>query len=390
MHSRKVLLLSVILILLFASSEERIHASVNPTIQWNLLDVGTASAWNITQGSPDVVVAVIDSGVDITHPDLVNQCWVNIDEIPDNGKDDDNNGYIDDLIGWDFRDYDNNPIPGHNHGTKVAALIVADDDNDLLVGVAPKIKIMPIRFLDNNNAFGPDDWGIFNEAIDYAVDNGADIIQMSIQANGIPPTSFYNSVKRAYNFGVIIISVTGNKVPSHQYGVTYPGKYPEVIAVSATTKNHINASFSLTGDENEICAPGENIYFMPPYFVEDDPYFDGTSFAAPLVSGAIALMLSINNTLSIEEVRSILHNTSTDLGPIGKDPYYGYGLLNVSKAVEYVASITNTSLTTTVNSSSDTMSSDPKTSLISGFDLTVSLVCLCVAIIEKKKPEIPT
>ncbi|MHA1971755.1 MAG: S8 family serine peptidase [Candidatus Hodarchaeales archaeon] len=372
-------LLFITIFLLFTLFGERNYASINPTIQWNLVDVWTAEAWNVTQGSPEIVVAIIDSGVDISHPDLVNQCWVNIDEIPNNGKDDDNNSYIDDLIGWDFRSNDNDPSPGHSHGTFVAGLIAADDDNDLLVGVAPKIKIMPIRFLDNNNLFSGSDWGMFSQAINYAIDNGADIIQMSIQAYGVPPYSFYESIRRAYEEGVFVVSVVGN----FEDHVTYPGKYAEVIAVSATKEDGTIASFSSPGDENEICAPGENVFSIKPYSTSL-VMGSGTSFAAPLVSGAIALMLSINRTLPIEEAREILHNTSTDLGPAGKDINYGYGLLNVSKAVEYVASITNINITTTVNSTSAVTSTDTNTSQVPGLDLLISFVCLNIVILKKR------
>jgi subtilisin family serine protease len=329
------------------------QSSIDPNIQWNLIDVGAIKAWNYTQGSPNIVVAVIDSGIDFSHPDLTNQSWANPGEIPDNNIDDDNNGYIDDIIGWDFRGNDNDPSPGHVHGTFVAGLIAADNDNDIIIGIAPNIRLMAIRFLDDGNAFGPQDWGMFINALQYAVDNGARIIHLSIQANGIPPDSFQTAIKRAYEKGVVIISVTGNN-QQNLGNVTYPGNYSEVIAVSAVNQNHERAYFSLTGDQNEICAPGEDVFSILPNNII--PKSDsGTSFAAPLVTGTIALMLSLNNSLPIETIRTILHETSTDLGPAGKDSDYGYGLLNASAALErvytnyYNASdnSNNTSLTTT-------------------------------------------
>ncbi|MFX0123919.1 MAG: S8 family serine peptidase [Candidatus Hodarchaeota archaeon] len=308
-----------------------VFSSLDPDVQWNLIDVGVSKAWNFTQGRSDIVVAVIDSGIDFSHPDLVNQSWKNPDEIPDNGLDDDENGYVDDVTGWDFRDNDNDPSPGHRHGTFVAGLIAADDDNHITVGIAPNIRLMALRFLNDQNRFEGGDWDMFIEALDYAVDNGADILQLSIQADGVPPESFHTAITRVYNRGVVIVSVTGN----NQDEVTYPGKYSEVIAVSATTKERKIAYFSSPGDQNEICAPGYNVTSIYPGLWTPQTG-SGTSFAAPLVSGAIALILSLNNTLTIETIRSILHETSTDLGTSGKDPIFGYGLLNVSAALEKV------------------------------------------------------
>jgi len=205
---------------------------LNPDFQWHLMEIGAEEAWNYTRGNQEITVAVIDSGLDFSHPDLSNQSWVNLEEIENNGIDDDGNGYIDDINGWDFRDNDNNPSPGHHHGTFVAGLIAADDDNNLSVGIAPNVKLMDLRFLDNNNAFGGGDWGMFADAIDYARENGAHIIHLSIQAYGIPPSSFHSAIKRAYESDIVIVSVTGN----NEDHVTYPGNYSEVIAVSAITK----------------------------------------------------------------------------------------------------------------------------------------------------------
>ncbi len=317
-------------------SPEKIYCIINPEFQWNLLDVGSENAWYYTQGSSDIVVAVIDSGIDFTHPDLVNQSWINANEIPANGIDDDNNGYIDDFIGWDFRNNDNDPSPGHPHGTFVAGLIAADNDEDIIVGIAPNIKLMAIRFLDNDNSFSIHDWGMFAEAIDYAVTNGADIINLSIQALATPPKELYDAIKRAYDKGVIIVGVTGNKIGLKEH-VHYPGNYSEVIAVSATSQSREIADFSCRGEQNEICAPGDEVYSIQPN--KWTPQLDsGTSFAAPLVSGAIALMLSINSELSIDSIRTVLHETSIDLGDSGKDPSYGYGLLNVHAALEALIS----------------------------------------------------
>ena len=349
----------------------KVLSTLDPEIQWNLIDVGADKAWNYTQGRSNIVVAVIDSGIDFTHPDLVNQSWRNTDEIPDNGIDDDSNDYVDDIVGWDFRENDKDPSPGHPHGTFVAGLIAADDDNNISVGIAPNIRLMALRFLNDQNRFGGGDWDMFIETVDYAVDNKADIIQLSIQADGVPPESFHTAIKRAYNSGVVIVSVTGN----NEDDVTYPGRYPEVIAVSATTKGREIASFSSPGEENEICAPGYNVTSIYPakWTLQIG---SGTSFAAPLVSGAIALMLSLNNTLSVNTIRTILHETCTDLGITGKDPIFGYGLLNVSAALEKVVIEHNNGTTniSTETSTSKTFMND--TTSINGFSGILFLVLL--------------
>ncbi|MHA1237044.1 MAG: S8 family serine peptidase [Candidatus Hodarchaeales archaeon] len=302
-------------------------------IYWNLQDVGIPEAWEYTNGSPDIIVAIIDSGVDVNHPDLMNASWINPGEIPSNGWDDDQNGYIDDIKGWDFcgenQNEDNDPspppsTPASKHGTFIAGLIAGDDDNDLFVGVAPNIKIMSLRFLRSDLSFWASDWPNLVKAIDYAVDNGAQIINISMQAYGIPPDYVYEAIQRAYAAGVILVSVTGN----NEDHVTYPGNYSEVIAVSATTSTREIADFSSQGDQNEICAPGEDVYSITGYNLSIVTG-SGTSYATPLVSGAIALLLSLNSSLSNNEVRTLLQESCIDLGEIGKDPIFGYGLLDI-------------------------------------------------------------
>ncbi|MHA1941444.1 MAG: S8 family serine peptidase [Candidatus Hodarchaeales archaeon] len=317
---------------------------------WNIEEVGIPEAWQYTKGSPEIIVAVIDSGIDFSHPDLVNSSWINQGERPNNGWDDDNNGYIDDIVGWDFREGDYNPSPplppseGSKHGTFIAGLIAAANDNDLFVGIAPNVRIMDLRFLTSDLQFYANDWPKLVRAIDYAIDNGAHIINLSLQANGIPPEEVYNAIKRAYDANISIVGVTGNS----ENFVTFPGNYSEVIAVSATDNLRNIAEFSAYGFQNEICAPGQEVYSITGYKTTIVTG-NGTSFAAPLVSGAIALMLSLNSSLTVAEIREILHTTCIDLGTEGKDPFYGYGLLNIPAALSKVSpsiTITNTTSTT--------------------------------------------
>ena len=365
------------LILLCSINVTSITSSLSPKYHWNLIDIGIEDAWEYTKGNSDITVAVIDTGVDFTHLDLVNQSWKNLGEITDNGKDDDGNGYIDDTNGgWDFRDDDNDPSPilgsqGFNHGTYISGLIAADDDNDISVGVAPNIRIMALRFLNIDFGWGPGDWPMFINAIDYAIDNNADIIHMSVQAISTPPVSFKEAIQRAYQKQIPVVSVTGNSnVWPFTSDVRYPGNYPEVIAVSATNQSHELADFSCFGSQNEICAPGEAVYSIEPNS-NDLILNSGTSFAAPLVSATIALILSVNSTIPIEEIRTILHEACTDLGSVGKDDYFGYGLLNVSAALRNVTE-TYGNVSTSIQGSESTT-----TNRINGFE-SFNMVCIAI------------
>lgn len=340
----------VFIVLFFYFSSVASSSAFTSSYYWNIEEVGIPEAWQYTNGSTDIIVAIIDSGVDFSHPDLINSMWENPKEIPNNGYDDDHNEYIDDIIGWDFLDGDNNPSPppppteASKHGTFVAGLISADNDENLFTGVAPNIKIMPLRFLRSDLSFLVSDWPKLVEAIDYAIEMGAHIINLSLQANGIPPEEVHNAIKRAYAANISIVGVTGN----YRNYVTYPGNYSEVIAVSATTNSGTYADFSAYGSENEICAPGKDVYSITGY-ESTIVTGSGTSFAAPLVSGAIALMLSLNSSLPVTEVREILHRSSVDLGTEGRDPYYGYGMLNIPAALMNISpSIPELNTTTTV------------------------------------------
>ncbi len=300
-------------------------------VSWGILRISAPDAWTITHGRNDVVVAVIDTGIDTSIPQLEEALWVNPGEIPRNGIDDDGNGYTDDIHGWDFRDGDNSSLIGtdlHWHGTFVAGIIVAQPGDVPIVGVAPGVRIMDIRFLDSNNQFSSRDWNLFAEAIDYAVDNGADIINMSIFANARPPASLENTIRRAVQSGVVIIGITGN---TGQIGVLYPAKYNDVYAVSATTEDDLLASFSARGPEVFFCAPGEGITsFLPGGQAATR---SGTSFAAPHVTGTLALILSALPSLSPAQAVDVLMGSLIDLGTRGFDSSFGQGLIDAFEAV---------------------------------------------------------
>jgi len=303
-------------------------------VSWGLARVFAPEAWTITHGSPEIVVAVIDSGIDRNVEQLRGSLWINDGEIPGNGIDDDRNGYVDDMNGWDFRDDDNDALVGsplHSHGTIVASIIAAQPGDLPIVGIAPGVRLMDVRFLDSSNSFRSSDWGVFVDAIDYAVDNGADIINLSIYANGRPPRDFEQALQAATRRGVIIVGIAGNRGRAE---VMYPGKLDTVVAISATTENDLLASFSNTGSEVALCAPGSSITSLAQGGGAITQ--SGTSFAAPHVTGILALLLSAAPNLSAERAVEILAQTAVDLGPRGKDDMYGSGLVNALEALRAI------------------------------------------------------
>ncbi|MHA1991958.1 MAG: S8 family peptidase [Candidatus Hodarchaeales archaeon] len=325
---KKVFSLIIFILVIISISSYAIHRLNVPNYQWHLEKISAKEAWTITQGNSEIIIAVIDSGIDITHPALVNKSWVNFDEIPDNNIDDDDNGYIDDVRGWDFQSNDSDTFPDNEHGTFVAGMITAGGSTYENIGIVPNVSLMDLKVLNPEGSILLHQIDEFVKAIDYAINNGAQVIQMSISLRGHPPPIFYNAIKQAYDNGIIIVGITGN------FGaeVTFPGAYPEVIAVSAVDSNNKITTFSGKGEQNEICAPGMDLFGIS--LVNDLLVKrSGTSYASPLVAGTVALMLSVNSDLSVNEIRDILHTTAIDLGKDGKDDDYGYGLINASGAV---------------------------------------------------------
>jgi subtilisin family serine protease len=293
---------------------------------WGISMIDAPKAWQTTHGSDDVVVAVIDSGIDTGIPELARSMWTNEGEIPDNGIDDDGNGYVDDVHGWDFRDNDNSSLVGtklHWHGTFVASIIAAWPDENGIVGVAPGVKLMDVRFLDSHNLFYGSDWRKFADAVEYAVDNGADIINLSVYANNKPPSYFKQAILNATEHGVIVVGIAGNDGASQ---VRYPARYPNVVAVSAIDEKNRLASFSDYGREVELTAPGDKITALFPGGIAGTS--SGTSFAAPHVSGVLALILSAYPQLTSDQALDLLETNAVDLGAVGRDNHFGYGLIN--------------------------------------------------------------
>lgn len=291
-----------------------------------LLNMEMEAAWDLSLGDPSAVIAVIDTGIDFAHGDLAEGIWTNPDEVPDNGLDDDHNGYVDDVQGWDFIDEDNWPQDSHGHGTHVSGIVAARTNNGLgIAGMAGQATIMPLGI------FHPQGFGTYAdliEAIIYATDNGARVINMSLGA-----VSYSRGEEAAVNYawehGVLLVAAAGN---NSNDAVHYPAAHDNVLAVSSVTASDTRSSFSSYGDFVDLAAPGSSI--MSCYRGNGYGRMSGTSMASPHVAGLAALILSRNPTLTNGEVRQILESTADDLGEAGWDRYYGHGRINGRRALE--------------------------------------------------------
>ncbi len=308
--------------------------------QWNLALIDMPGAWGIEKGDPEVIVAVVDTGFDYTHEDLASQTWVNSGEIPDNGIDDDKNGYIDDVHGWDFsepsnsdgngssRNGDNDPIDESGHGTHVAGIIGAAVDNDVgIAGIAWDCTLMPIR--------GAGVEGIRDDrssaAIIYAVDNGARVINMSW---GGRERSFVlrDAVDYAYARGVLMVAASGNE---SEGASIFPAGYRKVISVAATEQHKQKFYQSNFGASIDIGAPGNVI--LSTHINNRYRPLSGTSMATAHVSGVAGLIISKRPSLTHREVRQILLSA---VDPITESPeLVGAGNLNAARALMASASL---------------------------------------------------
>jgi len=340
-------------------------------LQWAYEDIKVYEAWDQETGSRDVVVAVIDTGVDTFHPDLKANMWRNVDEIPGNALDDDLNGYVDDVYGWDFVEEDMNgdgmidqqeaqgnndprpqPLDGTgdgaiHHGTLVAGIIGAIGNNNLDgVGINWRVRIMNIRMLAND---GYGDFDSMDRAIRYAVDNGADMINLSFVGN--PDIDITGSIEYAYDNDVAIFAAAGNNSTNLNTHPLYPvcsdagSDTQKIIGVSAIDEEHHLTGFSNRGSDCiDIAAPGVGLWsavrFSPIHDLLErySGDWDGTSFAAPLVTGAAALVQSVQPQWGPDEIYEALLTTVQHTPGQDEEVYanlFGAGLLQVDGAVQY-------------------------------------------------------
>ncbi|MGI9448567.1 MAG: S8 family serine peptidase, partial [Pirellulales bacterium] len=299
-------------------------------------DIDATDAWDITTGSRDVVIGVIDSGVDITHPDLAANIWVNPGETPNNGVDDDGNGFIDDVNGWDFYDDDNSPNDGNGHGTHVAGTIGAVGNNNLgIVGVNWQVSLLPLRFLGNDGSGWTSD---AVAAVNYATMLKRDFdINVAATNNSWGGGGYSRTLDRAIQAandeGIMFIAAAGNQGTNNDANPSYPTNYssPNVISVAALNRSDNLASFSNYGATTvDVGAPGVSIYSTLPG--NSYGFFSGTSMAAPHVAGVVGLLNAAKPGISVTEVNNAILNTVDPLQSLNGKTLTG-GRVNAASAL---------------------------------------------------------
>ncbi|MBI4811891.1 S8 family serine peptidase [Candidatus Falkowbacteria bacterium] len=332
--------------------------------QWYLQKIKAAEAWNEVRETPRIVIAILDSGIQIDHPDLKDNIWRNEKEIEGNKIDDDKNGFIDDVNGWDFVNNVADPVPkfkedfteaGILHGTIVAGIAAASGNNAAgITGVTWRMRIMPLKVLDDK---GEGNTNSVIKAIDYAIANGADIINLSFVGFSYSQ-ALEAAIKRAYDAGIIIVAAAGNEQEegdgyflddTPMYPACHDGSAREnmVIGVAATDTLDQKASFSSYGFKCvDIAAPGISIFstvvYSPTNYIDGksfnnyyDGYWSGTSMAAPMVSAAFALIQEANPNFKRSEAINALLDSADNINRL--NPNYlnqlGKGRLNLYAAV---------------------------------------------------------
>lgn len=335
MRRIKILLLFILVILpVMATTQVPILRGLKPPVihdpyykyQWPLESINVEAAWKYSKGD-GVVIAVIDSGIDYTNPDLRGISWVNIDEIPDNNKDDDLNGYIDDVAGWDFINKnprncskkiedcsvaDNDMLDVSGHGTAVTSVIASAHNDIGIAGIAPNAQIMALKVGYKTRKRGGSIAGMYiSSAIRYAADNDADIIVMSF-GTGTPDGEVEQAIKYAASKGTLMVASAGN---SGTEKLNYPAAYEDVISVGATDLTGGIAKFSQRGEWVDVYAPGSG--YLTTSVGSEYTFKNGTSFSAPCVAGVIALFKSRFPKLNASELKELLLDSLINRDGIG-------------------------------------------------------------------------
>ena len=293
----------------YAEPRMQFHADFVPDdpyqgLQWSLEKIEAYSAWNVTRGDPQVLVAIVDTGVDYSHPDLARN-------------------YV--ALGHDWVNDDADPMDDNGHGTHCAGIVAAGLDNGIGTAGVAQIKFFTEKGLDQYGTGWSDDLA---NAITHAVDQGAKIISCSW--GGYENSELiHDAIRYAHEAGVLVIASAGNDAWDRE---NYPAAYEEVVAVTATDRSDNPASFTNFGDWVELSAPGYLIFSTVPDSAYG--YMSGTSMSGPCVAGVAALVWSQFPDLTRDQVGEQLFKTSDDLGNPGFDVCYGYGRVNARKAVE--------------------------------------------------------
>ncbi|PKO23825.1 MAG: hypothetical protein CVU38_02175 [Chloroflexi bacterium HGW-Chloroflexi-1] len=324
--------------------------------QWGMNQALGPAAWDLAWSDPGIVIAVVDTGVNYLHWDLRDRTWYNpgesgidpvtggrtcADPLAFNGVDDDGNGYVDDCRGYDFAARDTDPMDGNGHGTAVAGIAAATTNNFIdgryegVAGMARQASLMALRTLDDYGLGYPFD---IAEAIDYAAQQGAQVINLSLTLpqNAYPADveQLRRAVAVAQAAGAVVVGASGNQ----GYGtVSYPAAFDGVLAVGASTQADTRASFSNYGDRLDLIAPGTGIVSTLLAGTHSYGLYNntgnGTSFASPHAAGVAALVRGLRPDLGQADVRELIRRTADDVDAPGWDVYTGWGRLNAHRAV---------------------------------------------------------
>jgi len=293
---------------------------------WNLPHMNVNVAWDTTKGSSSVVVAVLDTGCERTHPDLAANIWVNPGEIPNNGLDDDNDGLIDDVSGWDFVANDANPEDVNGHGTSTAGIVGAVQDNNIgVTGIAPLCKVLPLK--------AGNDAGYFYDstvvpAILYAADRGAKVLSMSFYGDSVTPAE-RAAIDYAWNLGALPIAAAGNDAQTYPY---YPAAYEHTLGVGSHSSSDLKSTFSNWGSWVDVAAPGEGIRTTKIGGLYTSS-FAGTSAACPNVAGVAALLFSALPGTTNAAVRAAIEDSAIGLNQAPYGAWANYGRVDAQAAL---------------------------------------------------------
>jgi thermitase len=289
--------------------------------KWGLAQSNALEAWQLTTGSRDIVVAIVDTGIDLKHPDLKNNLWRNPGETgkdaqgrdkSTNGVDDDHNGFVDDVHGWNFVQNNHNLVDNHGHGTHIAGIVGAEGGNKYgVTGVAPKVSLMVLKYFDPQSASN----NLVNtiKAFNYAIQMNAHIINYSGGGTEFSEDEFL-AVKRAEQKGILFVAAAGNERANSDYNKYYPADYDLDNIISVTALNpglRVLSSSNYGVHTVDIAAPGENIYST--YLSQQFRTMTGTSQATAFVSGVAALLMAHNRDFDAKAVRKYILRTGDSL-----------------------------------------------------------------------------
>ena len=303
--------------------------------QWSLQKMQVQQAWTLVNpNAKEVLVAVVDTGVDLNHPELASRIFTNPKEIANNGIDDDHNGYIDDVQGWDFEAKTNRANDDFNHGTHVAGIMGAIQNNQYgIAGIAPRIRILPVKWMKNGSGWGAD----AIEAIYYAVNMGARVINASWGGIG-DSKALEEAIRYAESKNVLFVAASGNRGQDNDLKPQHPANYrfSNVISVANTNeKDELEKSSSFGLKNVDLAASGTNL--LSTMMNRQFAVMSGTSMAAAATSGVASLLLNINPKLSAKDLKRILLQTVTRLPSLEGKTVSG-GRVNALQAAKKVIS----------------------------------------------------